>query len=489
MKNSAKSSVVQLLIIGGGPAGCAAAISAINEGVEDVVIVEKEPYGRHRIGEILLTQTILELKELGIADEISEYAEQYQWGKKYAAAYVHGKDRTPWKVQNNHPLASTEDQPHIPRSFVNKETGLWYTLMVRRHEFDEALREIAAKKGVKFIHGAVRDMHIIAEEQLDHSTISSVEVVLNKDENNNFDNSSIISTEDQQTLRINAQFIIDATGQQAFIPRKLSKRTVLDDWGLQARYSYFEGVDFENAKANGLFEYGANILSYDDGWVWIANLGRGLTSAGIVSKKWDKEDNTFWNKFKKLPEYNIFGFDKAIVRDFKGNETTPDNFYAHPNYRFRSEVMRGKNWACCGDAAMFLDPLLSQGVTLAITFGKQLGKIAHLIINEDLDSVSVLKQYEHSYISEMEVLNKVVSQWYQEDFSFDKNWKAAAEKISNIFGRSIGEDVESFRWISNLENIHHIVKDRHDRTFLEELNKVNNIKMIHDFEKYGILNI
>lgn len=465
--------VAQIVIIGGGPAGCAAAISALNQGADDVVIIEKEPYGRHRIGEILLTQTILELKELGIADEISQYAEKYQWGKKYAAAYVHGKDRTPWKVQNNHPLASSEDQAHIPRSFVDKDTLLWYTLMVRRHEFDEALREIAQKRGVHIIHGSVKNINIIAQEDKETSTISSIEV----------------EELTGKTYRINAQFFIDATGQQALIPRKLNQRNILEDWGLQARYSYFEGVDFDNAKKHGLFENGANILSYEDGWVWIANLGRGLTSAGIVSKVWDKGQNNFWNKFKNLPEYHIFGFDKAIVKTYKGEEAKPDNFYAHPNYRFRSDVMRGRNWACCGDAAMFLDPLLSQGVTLAICFGKQLGKLAYLITNEGLDSVSSLKEYEHSYISEMEVLNKVVSQWYQDDFTFDKNWKTAAQKISNIFGRDIGEDVESFRWISNLENIHHIVKDRHDKTFLEQLNGVNNIKMIHDFEKYGIITI
>jgi flavin-dependent dehydrogenase len=464
----------QLVIIGGGPAGVAAALSALNQGIEDVTVIEKEPFDRHRIGEILLTQTILELKELGIADEVSVFAEKYQWGKKYAAAYVHGSDRTPWKVQNNHPLASTEDQPHIPRSFVNKETGLWYTLMVRRHEFDEALREIAANKGVKFIHGSVKDMHITLEQNKDKSVISSLDV----------------ETLDGKTLKIFPQFIIDATGQQAFIPRKLNQRNVLDDWGLQARYSYFEGVDFNNAKENGLFENGANILSYEDGWVWVANLGRGLTSAGVVSRHWDKDKNTFWNKFKNLPEYKTFGFDKAVVRDFKGNEVdSQDHCYAHPNYRFRSDVMRGKNWACCGDAAMFLDPLLSQGVTLAITFGKQLGKIASIIIQEEIDSVEILKTYELSYISELEVLNKVVSQWYQPDFSFANNWSGAAKKISKIFGRDIGTDVESFRWISNLENIHHIMKDRNDINFLNLLNEVNQIKMIHDFEKYGILKI
>lgn len=465
--------ITRLAIIGGGPAGCAAAIRAINSGLEpsDILIIEKEPYDRHRIGEILLTQTILEFKNLGIVEEVAKYAEKYQWGKKFAAGYVHGKDRTPWKVQNNHPLSSEEDQPHIPRCFVDPETKIWYTLMVRRHEFDESLREICAKKGIKFLHGAVKNINFT------------------KDSNNKF-NSQIKSLEvkglDDKDYSIRAGFIIDASGQQAIISRKMGTREAIGDVGLQARYTYFNNVDFENAKKHGFFEQGANILSYEDGWSWIANLGRGLTSVGIVSRHWDKDKNNFWAKLKKLPEYKTFGLDKAIVRDYKGNEVEQEHFYAHPNYRFRSEIMRGKNWAACGDAAIFLDPLLSQGVTLGLAFGSQLGYIATLILNDGIDP-SYLESYEASYIAELEVLNKVVSLWYSNDFTFDSKWKDTANKISHVFGREIGTDIESFRWISNLENMHYMIKDKNNVEFLNKLNEVNNIKQIHDFEKYGLI--
>ena len=462
----------QLTIIGGGPAGVAAALSALNSGCNDIIIIEKEMKNRHRIGEILLTQTVLEFKELGIAEEIHDYSLKYQWGRKFAAAYVHGKDRTPWRVQNNHPLSSQLDQPHIPRCFIDEKSQLWYTLMVRRHEFDESLREIAKKRGIKFIHGAVKDFHMIKEEESDKSTITYLTV----------------EKENGEIIKIHSQFIIDATGQQAFIPRKMHNRKVVDDWNLQARYTYFKNVNFELAIQSGLFKEGANILSFEDGWAWVAYLGNNMTSIGIVSKNWDKEENNFWKKLEKLPEYKIFQLEKAQVISYQGEDIEQDNFYAHPNYRFRSEVLRGKNWACVGDSAMFLDPLLSQGVTLAMSFGKLLGKTVADIFENKVDAIDALKSYEKGYISELEVLNKVVTQWYDTQFTFDQNWKNTAEKISNIFGRKIGNDVESFRWVSNLENIHHIIQDKHDKTFLQELNNVNQIKMIHDFEKDQLLN-
>ena len=58
---------------------------------------------------------------------------------------------------------------------------------------------------------------------------------------------------------------------------------------------------------------------------------------------------------------------------------------------------------------------------------------------------------QEAYLKEMEILNKIVSLW--ENNVTDK-WVKTASKISKMFGREIGEDVEAFRWISNLENIH-----------------------------------
>lgn len=461
-----KTDVKELVIIGGGPAGVAAAISAHNNGVKDITIIEKEPFGRHRIGEILLTQTVQEFIALGIDKEVYEFAKKYDWTRKFAAAYVHGKDRKPWQVLNNHPLSKVLDEEGYANDFICEKRDLWFTLMVRRHEFDEALREIATRRGICIIHGNVKNIDIKKEEDRENSYIKSIDVV----------------GKDGEETKIIAKFFVDATGQQAVVARSIKERRVLGDWGLQARYAYLSGVNFEEPMKHGLFKEGANILQFEEGWSWIAYLGRDLTSVGIVSRNWSKEDD-FWEKLKRLPEYKLFGFDKAVTKDYLGNDTEADNFYAHPDYRFRSDIMRGSNWASVGDAAMFLDPLLSQGVTLAISFGRMLGEIYANSISKNGDTLKILREYESAYISEVEVLNKVVSLWYQQDFGFDKEWASVASKISKIFGRDIGNDVESFRWVSNLENIHHIIRDKHDRNFLKELNDVNTIKAIHDFEK------
>jgi hypothetical protein len=132
---------------------------------------------------------------------------------------------------------------------------------------------------------------------------------------------------------------------------------------------------------------------------------------------------------------------------------------------------------------MFLDPLLSQGVTLAVSYGSKIGKIANDVVYEDVDSKIAMKNFKQAYIKEIEVLNKVVTLWYKKDFSISEDWFKTASKISKIFGRKIGKDVESFRWVSNLENIHKLFEEDDLEKFLDDLKDVNNIKMIHSYEE------
>jgi len=456
-----------IVILGGGPAGCAAALGAIKAGYNDITIIERELCNRHRIGEILLTQTVLEYQHLGIAEEVAAYADEYQWNRKYAATYVHGNDRTPWKVQNNNPIHEDKgsEERNIPACFINNENKLWFTHMVRRHEYDFSLREIVKKRGVKIIEGKIKDLKILGDGNNTHITKITVDC------------------EPGTQIEIFPQLTIDCTGQNAIVANKLKARHSVGDWGLKAKYSYFKNIDFNNALKHGFLKEGANILSYEDGWVWIANLGKNMTSIGVVSKDW--ENPNFFQKISKLPEYKIFGIDKAEVIDCYGNKAKEDHHYVHHDYRYKSSIMHGKNWVTAGDSAVFLDPLLSQGVTLAMHYGNRAGDICANILAGNLDSEHY-KFYEKNYINEIQILNNVVSLWYKKEFSFEQHWEKVAAKISNAFGRDIGNDVESFRWLSNLENIH-LIKGKDQSDLLAYLANLAETSDIQNFEQNGLL--
>ena len=328
MKKRIETDVV---IIGGGPAGCAAALSAKKSGVENVTIVEANPVDRHRIGEILLTNTIQDLAKLGIADDLYPYFEKYGWNRKFAAAYVHGIDRTPWQVVNNHPGIdiNEEDGARHPKQYIDPETGVWFTLVVRRHEFDFALREICKSRGINIIHGKVTNCKMMDTDHATHSTIVSLDVL----------------DLEGNTLKITPAFAIDATGQNAFMGSIRKNRTQFGDERLQSRYTYFTDIDFSKAIEKGFYKEGANILSYDSGWSWIAYLGQGQTSVGIVSRNWNGGKNEFWEKLKTLPEYDLFGLGDAKVVSYKNEPAEQDSYYVHKNYRLQTPDFSGTNWA------------------------------------------------------------------------------------------------------------------------------------------------
>lgn len=142
---------------------------------------------------------------------------------------------------------------------------------------------------------------------------------------------------------------------------------------LSARYAYFRGINYDRAAARGFYAQGANILSYRHGWSWIAHLGGDVTSIGIVSDNWE---GGFFERLKHLPKAEAFGIAHAKVVDFRGAAADPETHYIHPAYSYESAVAYGRNWCAVGDAARFLDPLLSQGVTMAIAFGGLAGTYA-----------------------------------------------------------------------------------------------------------------
>ena len=457
-----------LAIIGGGPAGCAAALSARQAGVNNITIIEGTPKNRHRVGEILLTNTIHDISKLGIADDLHPYIEKYGWNKKFAAAYVHGKDRTPWQVVNNHPGLdqNEEDGTNHPIKYVDEVSGIWFTLMVRRHEFDLALREICLKKGIDIVSAKVSDVKFLNKESPKDSTVISV-LCIDKDERH---------------IKISPKFLIDASGQNAVMGHQRESRINFGDKGLRSKYTYFSGVNFDDPQEKGFYMQGANIISFENGWAWIAHLGRGQTSVGIVSKNWCEEKDQFWEKLKRLPEYKLFGLHEAKVVSYDNKPTNQSNYYSHQNYRYKTENFYGTNWCAAGDAAIFLDPLLSQGVTLSISYGKKLGAIASDILNDIVDPQKALSSFHQAYLKEIEILNKVISLWYEPDVNVKQEWEQTAKNISKMFGRKIGIDIESFRWVSNLENVHKLFNEESLESFLKDLNNVNNIRMIHDYE-------
>src|SRR5215471_12908429 len=116
-----------VIVIGGGPAGCAAAAILAEHG-RRVLVLEREKFPRYHIGESLLPFTFHPLQRLGLNDKMRQSA----FVKKYSVQFIapSGKASQPFYFFNRY----------------DRET-VAQTWQVLRSEFDVMLLENARNKG------------------------------------------------------------------------------------------------------------------------------------------------------------------------------------------------------------------------------------------------------------------------------------------------------------------------------------------------------
>ena len=204
-----------LVVIGAGPAGTAAAITAAKAGL-CVTIVERSAFPRHRPGETLHPGIEPLLRQLGVWETVEQ-----QGFLRHAGMQVRSNGHTR--------LAK----------FGSDANGQWLGLQAWRAEFDQLLLQRARELGVR-----IRQPCAVASAILRDGRVVGVE-------------------SDQG--RILADFTIDAAGSRHWLANELHLPMQMASPKLVARYGYVEG-DFAEA-------HDAPILIADDnGWTWMARV-------------------------------------------------------------------------------------------------------------------------------------------------------------------------------------------------------------------------
>src|ERR1700677_2968138 len=116
-----------VLVIGGGPAGCTAAALIAEQG-RDVVLLEKDAHPRFHIGESLLPRNLRILDRLGLRGEVAAMGIM-----KPGAEFI--SDETGQSVAYD--FAQSLDREYT------------HSYQVRRDQFDHALLINARRKGVR----------------------------------------------------------------------------------------------------------------------------------------------------------------------------------------------------------------------------------------------------------------------------------------------------------------------------------------------------
>lgn len=345
-----------LIIVGGGPAGAVLATLTAQAG-HRVLILEKEEFPRYKVGESLLPATVRDLIDmLGIDRE--DLASKYV--TKRGATFAWGaKNDSLWSLNFGGPRSDEAVlHPAVPSAYN-----------VSRSTFDSVLIENAIKCGVEVRHGC--SVNGFIEEE---GRVTGVSFI---------DESGGLST-------LSARIVADASGQRSKLASSIGKRTLSKFFSKLAVWSYFDNAERLPPPLSGNVLHETN----KDSWVWFIPLDDKRTSVGVVtpaesySKDFDPAEYLA-EKISGCPRVRTLLKNSTPSQEQPYNETRICSDYS---YSYSSFWKPGA--FLLGDAACFVDVLLSSGVHLATFAAVMAAQSVNTILDGGLSEEAAMNEYE-----------------------------------------------------------------------------------------------
>ncbi|MFI5168007.1 MAG: NAD(P)/FAD-dependent oxidoreductase [Thermoanaerobaculales bacterium] len=309
---------VDVLILGGGPAGATAGTLLAQAGVE-TVIVEGERFPRFHVGESLLPHTLPLFDRLGVHDAIRSLPHTR---RKDGASFVthDGSKQVIFWFDQALP-------PALPHAY-----------QVRRDEFDLALLDHARRQGAEVLEG----WHATAP-QWDGKRLRGLAV----------------RSPDGEELVLTSRVFLDASGQTSFLASRMGWRFQYLRHKKVAAVSHFRGVWLPPGREAG----NITIALTEGGWFWLIPFADDTVSVGAVLDvaKWRAQGGGAQSLFEAALEAT-----PEVARRLDGSQRLIP-FNAVQNFSYRVMRVAGDGYCLLGDAAGFLDPIFSTGVFIGTT--------------------------------------------------------------------------------------------------------------------------
>lgn len=349
-----------VVVIGAGPAGSVAAALVAQRGYQ-VLVLERQHFPRFSIGESLLAYSSQLLLEAGMLDAVLAAGFQFKNGATFVC-----------------------DEQYSEFNFVNKVTaGCSFTFQVLRSEFDHLLAQEAERYGATVRYG----VEIIAVD------VSAQQP-------------SVTARTEAGDIEVHRpRFVLDASGFGRTLARLLDLEKPSDFPVRAARFCHVKDGIVAGAFDRQKIRIGINPTNRDV-WSWLIPFPNGNSSLGIVATRdhlaryAGTDEEQFWAMVGDEPKLRALLQDAHTVRPI--GEIV--------GYAANVKTLHGPGFALLGNAAEFLDPVFSSGVTIAL----HSAKLAASVLDRQLRGEAV--NWQHDFAEPLmfgiETFRTFVTGWY-----------------------------------------------------------------------------
>jgi FADH2 O2-dependent halogenase len=323
-------------------------------------IFESANHPRPHVGESMVTSSTRVFKEI----DFLKIMEREGFVKKFGASWHAPGSRGKFAIEFG----------EFPQEGVDQD----YTYHVDRSKFDLLLLKHAEELGSKVYQG-VHVTQVLFEDGFARGVRVRV---------------------GSQEMDIPAKVVVDASGRNTLLGRQLKIKKKDPLFNQYAIHGWFDQVDRGNDEsADHIHIY---FLPVERGWVWQIPITDKITSIGVVVEK-----NVFAQAHQDL---EAFFFEQIQTNDNLAqamrNASRVNEFKTEGDYSYSLTQFAGNGYLLVGDAARFVDPIFSSGVSIALYSAKFASeRIRHAFEINDF-SQETFWPYE-------EKLRRGVNVWYE----------------------------------------------------------------------------
>jgi flavin-dependent dehydrogenase len=381
----------ECIVLGGGPAGSTMAALVAQAGFK-TLLLERDKFPRFHIGESLMPETYWTLKRIGMLEKM----QQGHFQKKYSVQFASHTGR--------------ESQPFYFSERDARDCS--QTWQILRSEFDQMMFENAAEKGAE----CLQETRVL-EVRFDGRRATGVQ----------------IQTADGQKREIVGRVIVDATGQQSVIANRLGIRQVIPTLRKAAVWGYYKNARRDTGNNEGA----TLVLTTNDklGWFWYIPLHDNIVSIGVVAdadhllKGRGTPDEVYQQEVAKCPALQNRLTDAELVSQIR----------VLREFSYKSTQPSGDGWVLIGDALLFLDPIYSSGVYLALKSGDLAADAVIDALRTGDTSAERLGHWAGPFLDGVKWMSKLVHAFYTPDFSFGRFIKKYPHHVGNITDLLVGK--------------------------------------------------